>query len=186
MLRLFLTLLLLSSSPALAADDHDHDEEAHAEEGHDDHGHDDHDDHDEDDDDHLAELEGVSILHAWTRAGRPGERDIYMEIANEGEVDVALAGGETHDGLEAVIIATRYGASGAEAVPLDSFPLAPGAEIDLTPEGLFLRVDGFPDNLEKGDTFEFHVEIEPIGEIEVVVEVEAADATQHSHAGHAH
>ena len=62
----------------------------------------------------------------------------------------------------------------------------PGTEMELVPTGLYLALDGLTEPLHQGESFEMHVEIEPLGEIESVVEVEAANAKQHSHAGHAH
>ena len=75
---------------------------------------------------------------------------------------------------------------GGKPVDIGSFPLKARAEIDLTPDGLFLHVADLSQHLDEGMSFDMHIDIDPIGEVEIVVEVEAADAATHSHAGHNH
>lgn len=186
MSRLFLILLLFVPNAALAADDdhdHAHDHEEHA---HDEHDHD-HDDVAEADDhsDHVTRVDGLEILHAWAQATEGSEARIFMEIANEGDTDLTIRGGDTDIGGAVSVMAISY-ADGGKPVDIGTFPLEAGAEIDLTPDGLFLHVADLGQHLEQGMSFDMHVDIDPIGEVEIVVEVEAADATIHSHAGHNH
>ena len=138
------------------------------------------------DDDHLSAKDGVEILHAWTQATDSDHARVFMEIANEGDVDVVLLGGESDIAEHVHLMGLNYGSNGATEQEIEQFPIKAGAEIDLTPDGLFLELDGLSRVLTQGDEFEIHVLFEPIGEIEVHVEVEAAGATQHSHAGHNH
>ena len=156
-------------------DDHGHDDHK-KEKGHDDHGHD-------DDEKHLSESDHVRVLHAWTRAGEAGVIQIFMEIENisdetlavksakAGSEDFALAGLQMKDG-EPVY------------TPLGEVPVKPGRELVLAPNGLVFQ-GNWPEELHEGDELDITV---MIGDeiLEVHVEVEAEDATQHSHAGHNH
>ena len=138
------------------------------------------------DDDHLSAKDGVEILHAWTQATTDDHTRVFMEIANEGAAEVILIGGDSEIAEHVHLVGLTYGTDCATAQEIEQFPIKAGAEIDLTPDGLFLELDGLTKGLAEGDEFEIHVLFEPIGEIEVHVEVEAAGASQHSHAGHNH
>ncbi len=177
----FLTLLVPTLGFA-SGDDHDHSEHGHEEHGHDDHAHDDYGD---DDSDHVTRVDGIEILHAWAQATEGSTGRVFMEITNEGDQDVTLLGGDTDIGGAVTLMAMSY-SDGAKAVDIGSFPLKAGAEIDLTPDGLFFEIADLAIHLDQGASFEMHVDLDPIGEIEVVVEVEAEDAGNHSHAGHNH
>ncbi|MEM8958685.1 MAG: copper chaperone PCu(A)C [Pseudomonadota bacterium] len=159
-------------------DDHAHDEHDHA------HGDDDH--HEDAFADHKAELEGVTILHAWAQATEGDSARVFMEIENSGDVAVALHGADAHEMAESVTLMASPIKAGAAPETIGEIEIAPGTEMELVPTGLYLALDGLTEPLHQGDSFEMHVEIEPLGEIEIVVEVEAANAKQHSHAGHAH
>ncbi|MEL7105584.1 MAG: copper chaperone PCu(A)C [Pseudomonadota bacterium] len=178
--RLILILLLLAWGAAWASDDdhgdHDHDDHFQA---------DAHDDHADDDGDHVTRVDGLEILHAWAQATEGDEARIFMEIANEGDADLTIMGGDTDIGGAVTVMAISY-SDGGKPVDIGTFPLKAGAEIDLTPDGLFLHVSDLSQHLDQGMSFDMHVDIDPIGEVEIVVEVEAADAATHSHAGHNH
>ncbi|MDF0599252.1 copper chaperone PCu(A)C [Psychromarinibacter sp. C21-152] len=141
-----------------------------------------HDNHD-DQDDHLAEADGVRILHAWA-VPEDGAVRIYMEIENTGDRTLTLTGGETHDGAALALMATELQAEGG-AVPLGEFPIKAGTEIDLDPGGLYLVLNPASD-LAEGDRFAAHVDLEPLGEVEIEVDVLAPGTRQHPHAGHRH
>jgi copper(I)-binding protein len=64
-------------------------------------------------------------------------------------------------------------------------PVAPETEMMLAPQGVALRLDGLSRDLAEGDSFNVTVSFAQ-SDVALTVEVEAADATQHSHAGHAH
>ncbi|MEL7344051.1 MAG: copper chaperone PCu(A)C [Pseudomonadota bacterium] len=136
--------------------------------------------------DHLATKGGIEILHAWTNATSGDHARVYMEISSEAEGDVVLIGGESAMAADVHMIGLTYGADGAIEREIEQFPIKAGSEIDLTPDGLFLELHGLTQALAEGDDFELHLFFEPIGEIEVHVEVEAAGAVEHSHAGHNH
>ena len=133
----------------------------------------------------MARTDGIEILHAWTRATDASEARIYMEISNERDTDVTLLGGDAVVGGAVTVRAMSY-TDGAKPVDIGSFPLKAGSEIDLAPDGLFLEIADLDRALEEGTSFPMHVKLDPIGEIEVIVEVEAEDAGNHSHAGHNH
>lgn len=182
-------LLITSASLAFGSDTHEHHEgeEHHEEAGHDHgNGHGD-DDHGEDEfADHKAELDGVIVLHAWAQATDGDEARVFMEIENTSESVVMLTGGDAHDVAESVTLIATSTKAGGDPEALSEVDIAPGTEMELVPTGLYFALGGLERPLTKGDSFEMHVELAPLGEIEVIVEVEAADATQHSHAGHAH
>lgn len=140
----------------------------------------------DDDSDHLSKREGLEILHAWTQATNEDHTRIFMEITNEGSNDVMLLGGESDIAEHVYLMGLSYGTDGANAREIEQFPIKAGAEIDLTPDGLFLELDGLTKILAEGEAFEIHVVFDPIGEIDVHVDVEAAGASQHSHTGHNH
>lgn len=135
---------------------------------------------------HLAAKDGVEVLHAWAPATSHDHARIFMEIANEGAGDVILVRAASEIADEIVLVAIDYTADGSKEQAIGAFPIKAKTEIDLTPDGLFLEVDGLAQPLNEGDEFEIRLVFEPIGALDVYVEVEAADATQHSHAGHAH
>ncbi len=187
--RLLVIALLFCPVAAFASDEHDHDKhthEDHAEsEEHHDHDEHAHDDHGDDDSDHVTRVDGLEILHAWAQATDDHHGRVFMEIANESDVDLILLGGDTEIGGDVVVKAMSY-SGGAKAVEIGTFPIKAGTEVDLTPDGLFLEIADLEMHLEEGTSFEMHIDVDPIGEVEIVVEVEAEDASNHSHAGHNH
>ena len=146
-----------------------------------DHGHD-HDDHS----DHLAEAEGVRLIHAWTNATRDDVARVFIEIENTSETDIVLTGGDAEIATSVRLMGAPVQAGATDPVEIGTFPIAAGADITLAPDGLYLELSGLDRRLEEGDEFEMHVDLEPIGEVEINVEVESANARNHSHAGHNH
>lgn len=144
-------------------------------------------DHDEDhaDDDHLATVGDVRLLHGWTRATGDDTALIFVEIENSGEEPVTLTGGASDLAEAAALVGftTVDGESAYKELP--ALPVAPGTEMVLAPKGVALRLDGLSRDLAKGDSFEVVLSFAH-AEVKLIVEVEAANATQHSHAGHAH
>ena len=186
-----LIILMLFAAAGLAHADHpDHGDEPHHDDAHHaedaDHAHGDDDHHDDDLADHKAELDGVTILHAWTQATDGDSARVFMEIENTGDIAVALHGAEAHGMADSVTLVASPIKADAAPETIGEIEIAAGTEMELVPTGLYLALDGLTEPLHQGESFEMHVEIEPLGEIDIVVEVEAADAKQHSHAGHAH
>lgn len=137
-------------------------------------------------DDHLAEIGDIRILHAWTRATETDSAAVFMEIENEGGDSVTLRGGSAGSAGIVTLVAPSIKAGDLTAETIDAIPVRPGTELMLQPQGLHFMLSRLDGALEQGDSFPMTVMLDPAGEVEVVVEVEAADATQHSHAGHAH
>jgi len=138
------------------------------------------------DSDHLSEIDGVRVLHAWTWAHQSGTVDVYLEIENESGADARLVGGDAHDVAEGLDILANPTTAGADPVPLPELIIPAGADLILDENGVFIRLTSFASETEEGDEFEIHLEFAGLGELEVHVEVEAEDAKQHSHAGHNH
>lgn len=134
---------------------------------------------------HLAEAEGLRILHAWTPATAGPEALVYMEIENEGTAPRTLTGAATDIAAAAEVVGFTY-AGGAEAwQPLGTMVIPAGRHLDLAPRGLALRLSGLTAPLAEGDDLDIEVQFGDL-HLEVEVEVAAADATAHSHAGHNH
>jgi copper(I)-binding protein len=164
--KLMLPALLLMACPAYAADDQGH---AHAsEEG-----------------THLTTFGDIRIVHAWTRATGRSEALVFMEIEHKGGKAATLTGGTTGiaDGVTLVAFQSKDGTAGYVALP--DLTIAPGAEMVLQPEGVALLLTGLDAPLVEDESFGMEVEFAR-GHADVIVQIEASNATRHSHAGHAH
>lgn len=168
MLRLATTsaFLLALAVGAFAADDHDHD---------DDHGH----------DHHVSELGQVRAVHAWTRATSGDSALIFVDIENHSDAVVVLQGGESDFAESAELVGFRLKDGEPSYVVLKSVPIKGGTELVLEPEGLALRLNGLSEPLHEGEEVEIEIEFDA-GHMDVFVEVGAATAKAHSHAGHQH
>lgn len=169
--RTLLLALLLVAPLAMPAAAQEHEEHGH-EAGH-------------DESHHVSEIAGVRILHAWTRATDGAEALVFMEIDNRSDGEIVVEGGES-DAAETVELVGFRLVNGAPVYePLPSMPVGAGKEMQLAPNGLAFRLGGLREPLHQGDEFEMEVELDG-GHVDVFVAVEAADARQHSHAGHQH
>lgn len=172
-LALSATLALLPvASSAEDAHDHDHDE-THAE---------DHADTKENFDAHLSELDGLRVLHPWAIEGPDGLR-VYLEIENQQDREIILSGGETHDGTALILVATRPGTEQSDAI--GEIPIAAGADMELSPGELYLLLSPAPD-VTVGDMVEAHLAFDPVGELDIEIEVFPSGTRKHPHAGHNH
>ena len=81
--------------------------------------------HDHSHDDHVAEAEGLRVIHVWTPATAKGADALfYMEIENSSAAEAMLTGGEA-GGQELELVGFSYGAAGeAWTVPAMVFGLA--------------------------------------------------------------
>lgn len=135
---------------------------------------------------HRTDAGGVTVVHAWARATDTGSTEIFMELTNGTGGEISLTGAQMHGtGLDAVVMGAPVKAGGSP-VALGTLPIPAGTEFDLDPEGVYLLITGLTQPLAQGDTFELALELEPLGMVEIVVDVEAKNAQQHSHAGHMH
>ncbi|MCK7612814.1 copper chaperone PCu(A)C [Roseibium sediminicola] len=176
---LFLSALFLFAQPAWASDTQKTSEEHTHEERYDKDGHDD------EHTDHTASAHGVTALHAWIRATSEKEALLFVEINNGSDKDVKFLGAETEiaDTVELVGFQLKNGEADYVALPV--MPVKPGKELVLAPNGLALRLTGLKQDFEKGDSFKIELEFD-VGHLDMTVQVEAENATQHSHAGHQH
>ena len=112
-------------------------------------------------------------------------RIVFFEIENQSDSTAKLTGGFAENTTHLHLMAYPAKAGGA-AVELPAIEVPAGVEFALEQGGVYLELDGVSFDLVEGEHFEITVFIEPFGALEVDVEIEAADAKQHSHAGHAH
>lgn len=160
--RLALMLGLLAPLPAVAAGGHEHD------------------------DDHVAVADfGLIATHAWTRATRATEALVFVELQNGAAATVTLTGARSPAARSATLVGFRSTGGATDHAPIPMLPLEPGAEIALVPFGLAIRLEGLTAPLAQGEEIAVTL-LTDAGALALHVAVEAADATRHSHAGHAH
>lgn len=140
----------------------------------------------EDDDDHLAARDGVRVLHAWVNATDDDHALLFMEIENGGSAEVTLTGAATAIADGATLVALPPSGDPGAAEPLGALPIPAGSEMDLAPGGVFFELRGLTQTLVEGEAFDVTITLDPIGALDIHVDIEAADATRHSHAGHTH
>jgi copper(I)-binding protein len=134
---------------------------------------------------HVATAGDIRIVHAWARAAAGGgDTLVFMEIENKGAADRLLsAETDKASSAEPVGITMKDGAS--TTTPLGPVDIGTGETV-LDPGGMAIALRGLTGNLVKGEDFDLTLQFEKAGAVELDVEIEAADATEHSHAGHAH
>ena len=136
-------------------------------------------------DDHVAERDGLRVVHAWSRATEGPDGVVFLEIENEGAADT-LTGAMTKAAREIVIEGLRLQAGDLVGEPLGDVEIPAGGTFHFEPNVAQLRLVGLAHALEEGDDYAIELVFTERGSIEVQVEVEAATATQHSHTGHSH
>lgn len=145
-----------------------------------DHGHDHH-DHDH----HSAEAGDITVTHPWARAASVGGNTfVFMEFHNAGGAD-ELEGAHTEIAESARIVGISFAGGAQSTQPFDSFDI-PHGDFDFDPAGVAILLEGLTTNLAEGEVFELELIFHHAGKMDIQVEVEAANATQHSHAGHSH
>lgn len=134
---------------------------------------------------HLAEAAGLRLLHVWTPATAAGSDALfYMEIENTTAAEAMLTGGAAA-GQKLELVGFGYGAAGESWTPLPGLPVAADARIALDPKVIALRWTAIPADLTEGTDLEITVIIGGQS-LHAKVEITAAAATAHSHAGHNH
>ncbi len=139
----------------------------------------------QDHDDHLSQQGALHALHAWTRATDGPVAHVFVELENEGAEPVLIEGATSDISQGGALVAFRLenGEAAWEVIP--AVPIAPGRALHLEPDALAIRLDGLTRDLHAGDGFGMHL-LTSIGELDLHVAVEAANAAHHSHAGHMH
>jgi periplasmic copper chaperone A len=134
---------------------------------------------------HVATAGDIRIVHAWARAAAAGSDTlVFMDIENKGTADRLLSA-ETSKAEKAEIAGITMRDGNTTTTPLGVVDIGSG-ETMLDPGGMAIVLHGLTGDLVKGEDFDLTVRFEKAGAVELDVEIEAADATQHSHAGHAH
>lgn len=137
-------------------------------------------------DEHVTELDGAEIVHPWAQASDGNSTRVFLEIHNSSDQTLEITGGTSPDIAETVtVMAAPIKASGVPQA-IGSFPISAQSEFALTPDSVYLLLDGVSRPLVEGDEFEMTLTIAPYGEVEIHVEIEASEAENHSHAGHNH
>jgi periplasmic copper chaperone A len=135
---------------------------------------------------HVARVRDLEIVHAWARASQGPDGAVYLSIHNGGQTEDRLLGGRA----EIAAAVEVHGATMRDGVmtsePLGAMPIPGGADLELEPAAVFLKLVGLREPLLEGGHFDMVIECERAGSAEVEVSIEAADATEHSHAGHRH
>ena len=137
------------------------------------------------DDHHVAHLGDLEVVHAWARAAAVGaETTVFFEVENGG-APVTLEGAETEAAAAVEIVGAQMGTDTTMTlVPVGAVDL-PTGHFDFDPAGLGLRLTGLTQDLVQGEEFELELMLGG-NHLHVHVAIEAANATQHSHAGHSH
>lgn len=161
-MRPTLTALLLATfaAPAAMATDH--------------HGH-----------DHVAEADGLRVVHAWTRATRGTEAFVFAVIENTGLSEQVLTAASADLAHKGQVVGFGFVDGAARWTVLPGVPVAPGGKVDLEPDTLAIRLEGLQAPLTEGGHLDV-VFIFNTQRIAAEAEVLAADARGHSHAGHSH
>jgi copper(I)-binding protein len=134
---------------------------------------------------HVAEAEGLRVVHAWTPAVSAGnDLFVYMEIEN-GSDAAALLTGATAMGETLALFGFTYGAEGEAWRAIPGLPIPAGGSVTLEPQILALRLRGSPVDLVEGGGLDIEVSFNGAA-LPVLVEIGAPGATAHSHAGHDH
>jgi hypothetical protein len=139
----------------------------------------------EDDHAHVAEAEGLRVVHAWTRAATAGEAFVFAEIENRGSADRVLTGAEAAGAAAGQVVGFGFRDGEAAWTVLSGVPVAAGGELHLEPEVLAIRLEGLATPLAAGD----HVDVLFVFDgLKISAEAEVLDpeARGHSHAGHSH
>lgn len=137
--------------------------------------------------DHAHEVSAgaITLVHPWARAAKAGaDTLVFMEIVNEGAAD-KLESASTAAAASVSIVGATLSDGEASYQDVGAVDI-PAGDFDLDPNGLGLLLTGLTQDLEQGGDFELTVHFATAGDVTVHVEIEAADATQHSHAGHSH
>ena len=135
--------------------------------------------------DHVAEAHGIRLLHAWTQATSGDTALVFVEVENRSGDAVSIIGGEADIAASVALVGFRMQDGEGSYVTLPAVPVKPGGEMVLAPNGLALRLEDLDRPLAEGEEFEMEILFD-VGHVEAHVQVEDADAHQHSHAGHRH
>lgn len=136
-------------------------------------------------DDHATSAGALRIVHAWTRASDAGTDSlVFMEIENEGDED-RLTGAVSANASGVTIVGLTIVGGEVSTAPVGPIVVPRGA-LELDPGGLALELRDLREPLAVGGKLELTLMFERAGKVVLHVDVEAADASRHSHDGHRH
>lgn len=139
----------------------------------------------EDEGHHVFSSKGIEIVHPWARAAAVGEDAlVFFEVHNEGSADRLIGAQSTMAGGAHVVGLVLEG-DGAGVQEIEAIDV-PAGEFAFDPGGLAIALHDLNQGLAEGQVIPVTLIFEKAGTIHVEVAVEAANAAQHSHAGHAH
>jgi periplasmic copper chaperone A len=140
----------------------------------------------EGEDDHVARKGDIRVVHAWSRATAAEDGVVFMAIESLGGGGDRLTGATSELARKVAIHGAVLEDGELTSRPLEAIGIPAGGEFVLEPGAVFLKLSGLRRPLVRGQEFEVELTFAEAGALDVHVEVEAADATQHSHAGHPH
>nr|WP_321457409.1 copper chaperone PCu(A)C [uncultured Cohaesibacter sp.] len=135
--------------------------------------------------DHVSELKGFRVVHAWTRATSEKTALIFMELENESSETIVISGGDSEIASSGKLVGFTLKNGMDSWQDISTLPIQAHKELHFEPHGAALMLAGLTKPLKEGEMFEIHLDTS-LGELEVHVEIENAQATHHSHAGHNH
>lgn len=97
---------------------------------------------------HLAERDGLRVLHGWARATTGDDAMIFADVENRRAGPAVLTGLRTDVAASATLVGTRLSGGGTEALseivadPGAELYLDPGAELYLEPGGVGFLLSG--------------------------------------------
>jgi len=134
---------------------------------------------------HVFAAGGIEIVHPWARAAAQSDDGlVFFELHVEGAPD-RLVGAHTEIARNVQIVGLAVGPDGAGHREVGEIEI-PAGVFSFDPGGLALELHDLDVSLEPGSHFDLVLDFARTGPIEIEVAVEAAGATQHSHAGYSH
>ena len=137
---------------------------------------------------HGFRLGALAIGHPYARATAPGQPigGGYLKLDNQGPADDRLLGASAAAVAERVELHTMAMEGDVMRMrSLGAIDLPAGRSVELKPGGTHLMLVGLKAPLKAGDKFPLTLRFERAGQVEVVVNVEAAGAAAERHgAGH--
>ncbi|KSV92931.1 hypothetical protein N184_22540 [Sinorhizobium sp. GL28] len=134
---------------------------------------------------HLAALGEIRVTHPWLRAAEAGGTTLlFMEIENDGDPVRLVRARSNAAGTATTVGIVLQGETistvdiGVVEVPRGAFRMDPG--------GLAIKLEQLSEDFDVDEEIDVVLTFEPGGDLPLRAKVEAADATEHGHAGHAH
>ncbi|KNG92431.1 copper chaperone PCu(A)C [Pseudaestuariivita atlantica] len=131
-----------------------------------------------------ALADGLHVGEGWMAATEGQVARAFVEIHNEGDAPVILHAFRA-DWADAALVGAPVKADGRD-VPLDDYMLLPGEELDMEPEGVFIRLTDLTVPLAEGTEADVTLILSTGTEIAITIQVEGENAETESHAGHDH